>query len=63
MEEGGASSGVCAAAAWHRHKGRARVTSLRRTIPTANGLGPVVSRMHRRVRLGYDGEADVACSA
>jgi hypothetical protein len=56
MAEGGASSGVCAAGAWHQPRGGQRVTPYRRTVPTAPGLGPLGFPASRRAcSRGYSG--------
>jgi hypothetical protein len=63
MAEGGARSGVCAAAAWHRSRGGYLVTPRRRTVPMASGLRLMGLPVSRRAHAGVWRRADVACAA
>jgi hypothetical protein len=60
MEEGGAGSGVWAAATWHRPRGRARVSYLRRIVPTTHGFAPGLFRRLGVRTCPYGGEVDAA---
>jgi hypothetical protein len=62
MAEGGARSGVCTAAAWHQPRGREHITTLRCTVPTTPGLGPLGILASRRAHARVRRRADVACA-
>jgi hypothetical protein len=59
MEEGGAGTGVRAAAVWHRPRGQELITYLRRTVPTAHGRSGSRRPASACARV-YDGGANVA---